>query len=174
MKKISLLILILFTCLQLLRVQNRRLAERLCQRNRIEIDLRSRIDQLEKKQLNDDTKLYVINRYWNQLNEDMRLILQRLDGDQEQSANSGNSSGSNSNSFSNNRNNNNTNNVADNLNEDSIEGMMNSSENVSEETTSFMRQLANCDKEELDESLQQRVLLSTRAVSKVRFLFVLF
>ena len=93
---------------------------------------------MEKKQLNDDTKLYVINRYWNQLNEDMRLILQRFD-DQTNEDNSENES----------------------------DGSGSESNNENEETTSFMRQLTNCDKEELDEALQQRVMLSTRAVSKV-------
>ena len=129
-------------------MQNRRLAERLLQRQRIEADLRGRIEQLEKKQLTDDTKLYVINRYWNQLNDDMRLILQRFDPD-------GSASGPNA--------------AGDSAEDDSNESsnaLMNPSGN-NEETSNFMRQLANCDKEELDETLQQRVVLSTRAVSKV-------
>lgn len=103
------------------------------------------METLEKKQLDNDTKLYVINRYWNSLNEDMRLILQRFDVDQLT----------------------NSNNTNDHANEDSNES--NSSPTVNEETNSFVRQLANCDKEELDDIMRQRVLLSTRAVSKVNY-----
>jgi len=64
-----------------LRFQNRKLAQRLQQRDRIESSLRSRIEQLEKRQTQDDSVLNVINRYWNQLNEDIRLMLLRFDGE---------------------------------------------------------------------------------------------
>jgi E3 ubiquitin-protein ligase BRE1 len=111
-----------------LRYQNRRLAERLQQRQRLEADLRSRIEQLEKKQTNDEAITYVINRYWNQLNEDLRVLLLRFDAE--------------------------TSDETENRNE-------------SEETTSFLRQLSNWDKEEMDETLQQRVQVSTRVVAKV-------
>jgi E3 ubiquitin-protein ligase BRE1 len=111
-----------------LRYQNRRLAERLQQRQRLEADLRSRIEQLEKKQTNDEAITYVINRYWNQLNEDLRVLLLRFDAE--------------------------TTDETENRNEN-------------EETTSFLRQLSNWDKEEMDETLQQRVQVSTRAVAKL-------
>ncbi len=111
-----------------MRYQNRRLAERLQQRQRLEADLRSRIEQLEKKQTNDEAITYVINRYWNQLNEDLRVLLLRFDAE--------------------------TSDETENRNE-------------SEETTSFLRQLSNWDKEEMDETLQQRVQVSTRVVAKV-------
>lgn len=114
--------------LQVLRYQNRRLAERLQQRQRLEADLRARIDQLEKKQTNDEAITYVINRYWNQLNEDLRVLLLRFDAE--------------------------TSDETENKNEN-------------EETTSFMRQLSNWDKEEMDDNLKQRVQVSTRAVAKV-------
>jgi len=90
--------------------------------------LRSRIEQLEKKQTNDEAITYVINRYWNQLNEDLRVLLLRFDAE--------------------------TSDETENRNE-------------SEETTSFLRQLSNWDKEEMDETLQQRVQVSTRVVAKV-------
>merc|ERR1712045_725320 len=50
-------------------------------------ELRGRIDQLEKRQTQDDAVINVIHRYWNQLNEDMRILLQRFDaetGDEEE------------------------------------------------------------------------------------------
>ena len=40
-----------------------------------------RIDQLEKRQTQDDAVINVINRYWNQLNEDIRILLQRFDAE---------------------------------------------------------------------------------------------
>ncbi|KAG0703014.1 E3 ubiquitin-protein ligase Bre1 [Chionoecetes opilio] len=55
--------------------------QRLEQRKRIEDDLRSRIEQLEKRQTQSDDVLTVINRYWNQFNEDIRLMLQRFDAE---------------------------------------------------------------------------------------------
>ncbi|XP_054161348.1 E3 ubiquitin-protein ligase Bre1-like isoform X2 [Oppia nitens] len=111
-----------------LRYQNRRLAERLQQRQRLESDLKARIEQLEKKQTNDEAITYVINRYWNQLNEDIRVLLLRFDAE--------------------------TSDETENKNEN-------------EETTSFLRQLSNWDKEEMDNNLKQRVQVSTRAVAKV-------
>lgn len=70
-----------------LKFQNKKLGLRLTQRLAIEEELRSRIDQLEKRQTQDDAVINVIHRYWNQLNEDMRILLQRFDaetGDEEE------------------------------------------------------------------------------------------
>lgn len=55
--------------------------QRLEQRHRIEAELRQRIEQLEKRQTQDDAVLNVVNRYWNQLNEDIRVLLQRFDAE---------------------------------------------------------------------------------------------
>ena len=57
------------------------LFQRLDDRKRIENELRQRIEQLEKRQTQDDAVLNVINRYWNQLNEDVRLMLLRFDAE---------------------------------------------------------------------------------------------
>lgn len=43
--------------------------------------MRQRIEQLEKRQTQDDAVLCVVNRYWNQLNEDIRVLLQRFDAE---------------------------------------------------------------------------------------------
>ena len=70
-----------------LKFQNQKLGLRLTQRIAIEEELRGRIDQLEKRQTQDDAVINVIHRYWNQLNEDMRILLQRFDaetGDEEE------------------------------------------------------------------------------------------
>lgn len=55
--------------------------QRLEQRHRMETELRQRIEQLEKRQTQDDAVLNVVNRYWNQLNEDIRVLLQRFDAE---------------------------------------------------------------------------------------------
>jgi hypothetical protein len=52
--------------------QNQKLGLRLTQRIHMEEDLRTRIDQLEKRQTQDDALINIIHRYWNQLNEDIR------------------------------------------------------------------------------------------------------
>lgn len=57
------------------------LPQRLEQRHRVEAELRQRIEQLEKRQMQDDAVLNVVNRYWNQLNEDIRVLLQRFDAE---------------------------------------------------------------------------------------------
>lgn len=57
------------------------LFQRLEQRHRMEAELRQRIEQLEKRQTQDDAVLNVVNRYWNQLNEDIRVLLQRFDAE---------------------------------------------------------------------------------------------
>lgn len=67
--------------IKVLKFQNKKLAMRLEDRKRIENELRQRIEQLEKRQTRDDAVLNVINRYWNQLNEDVRLMLLRFDAE---------------------------------------------------------------------------------------------
>lgn len=67
--------------MKVLQFQNKKLAQRLEQRHRMEAELRHRIEQLEKRQTQDDAVLNVVNRYWNQLNEDIRVLLQRFDAE---------------------------------------------------------------------------------------------
>lgn len=49
--------------LNILRFQNKKLADRLLTRQRAESDLRFRIEHLEKKQTNAEAIVYVISRY---------------------------------------------------------------------------------------------------------------
>lgn len=67
--------------IKVLQFQNKKLAQRIEQRLRTEAELRQRIEQLEKRQTQDDAVLNVVNRYWNQLNEDIRVLLQRFDAE---------------------------------------------------------------------------------------------
>uniref|UniRef100_A0A803VTZ0 E3 ubiquitin protein ligase n=1 Tax=Ficedula albicollis TaxID=59894 RepID=A0A803VTZ0_FICAL len=65
-----------------LQTKNRKLAEMLDQRQAIEDELREHIEKLERRQATDDASLLIINRYWNQFDENIRIILKRFDMDQ--------------------------------------------------------------------------------------------
>jgi len=67
--------------IKVLQFQNKKLAERIEQRRKAENELRKRIEQLEQRQTTDDAVLCIVNRYWNQLDEDVRVILQRFDAE---------------------------------------------------------------------------------------------
>ena len=123
--------------------------QRLELRQRTEAELRQRIEQLEKRLMQDDAVLNVINRYWNQLNEDVRILLQRFDAE-----------------------------TADENESKSIDNYLLfifiAISNVycfyldeSEAKTSFLALLSTWDKDELDEKLANRVLVSQRAVAKL-------
>ncbi|KAK3084542.1 hypothetical protein FSP39_015106 [Pinctada imbricata] len=66
---------------KVLRFQNKKLAERIEQRKRAEDELKRRIEQLENRQRTDDAVLMIVNRYWNQLDDDVRVLLQRFDAE---------------------------------------------------------------------------------------------
>lgn len=53
--------------LKVLQFKNKKLAERLEQRQACEDELRERIEKLEKRQATDDATLLIVNRYWAQV-----------------------------------------------------------------------------------------------------------
>lgn len=67
--------------MKVLQFQNKKLVERIEQRRKAEEELRKRIEQLEQRQTTDDAVLCIVNRYWNQLDEDVRVLLQRFDAE---------------------------------------------------------------------------------------------
>lgn len=62
-----------------LQAKNRKLGEALDQRQVIEDELRERIERLETRQATDDASLLILNRYWNQFDENVKLIIRRYD-----------------------------------------------------------------------------------------------
>lgn len=52
---------------KVLQFKNKKLAERLEQRQACEDELRERIEKLEKRQATDDATLLIVNRYWAQV-----------------------------------------------------------------------------------------------------------
>ncbi|XP_068111710.1 E3 ubiquitin-protein ligase BRE1A isoform X2 [Hyperolius riggenbachi] len=69
--------------LRTLQVKNKKLAGMLDQRQAIEDELRDRIETLEKRQATDDASLLIVNRYWSQFDENIRILLGRYDLDQD-------------------------------------------------------------------------------------------
>uniref|UniRef100_F7ILW4 E3 ubiquitin protein ligase n=1 Tax=Callithrix jacchus TaxID=9483 RepID=F7ILW4_CALJA len=61
--------------LKVLQFKNKKLAERLEQRQACEDELRERIEKLEKRQATDDATLFIVNRYWAQLDETVEALL---------------------------------------------------------------------------------------------------
>lgn len=52
---------------KVLQFKNKKLCERLEQRQANEDELREKIEKLEKRQATDDTTLLIVNRYWSQV-----------------------------------------------------------------------------------------------------------
>ncbi|CAH1802344.1 unnamed protein product [Owenia fusiformis] len=65
--------------MKVLQFQNKKLVERIEHRKKAEEELRKRIEQLEQRQTTDDAVLCIVNRYWNQFDEDVRVLLERFD-----------------------------------------------------------------------------------------------
>lgn len=55
------------------------MGEALDQRQVIEDELRERVETLETRQATDDASLLILNRYWNQFDEHVRLFIRRCD-----------------------------------------------------------------------------------------------
>ena len=53
--------------LKVIQFKNKKLCERLEQRQAMEDELREKIEKLEKRQATDDTTLLIVNRYWSQV-----------------------------------------------------------------------------------------------------------
>nr|XP_023680744.1 E3 ubiquitin-protein ligase BRE1B-like isoform X1 [Paramormyrops kingsleyae]XP_023680745.1 E3 ubiquitin-protein ligase BRE1B-like isoform X1 [Paramormyrops kingsleyae]XP_023680746.1 E3 ubiquitin-protein ligase BRE1B-like isoform X1 [Paramormyrops kingsleyae]XP_023680747.1 E3 ubiquitin-protein ligase BRE1B-like isoform X1 [Paramormyrops kingsleyae]XP_023680749.1 E3 ubiquitin-protein ligase BRE1B-like isoform X1 [Paramormyrops kingsleyae]XP_023680750.1 E3 ubiquitin-protein ligase BRE1B-like i len=65
--------------MKVLQFKNKKLCERLEQRQAMEDELRERIEKLEKRQATDDATLLIVNRYWSQLDESGQVMLHRYD-----------------------------------------------------------------------------------------------
>ncbi|KAM6951141.1 E3 ubiquitin-protein ligase BRE1B [Aplochiton taeniatus] len=65
--------------MKVIQFKNKKLCERLEQRQTMEDELREKIEKLEKRQATDDTTLLIVNRYWSQLEENVHILRQRLE-----------------------------------------------------------------------------------------------
>lgn len=141
--------------LRTLQVKNKKLAGMLDQRQAIEDELRDRIETLEKRQATDDASLLIINRYWSQFDENIRILLGRYDLDQdlgefltERKALSIPEPEPDSDSNSERK--------------DSERG-----EGLPDQPLSFLATLASSSSEEIESQLQERVESSRRAVARI-------
>ncbi|XP_056386997.1 E3 ubiquitin-protein ligase BRE1A isoform X2 [Hyla sarda] len=141
--------------LRTLQVKNKKLAGMLDQRQSIEDELRDCIETLEKRQATDDASLLIINRYWSQFDENIRILLSRYDLDQdlgeflsERKALAIPEPEPDSDSNSERK--------------DSERG-----DGMSESSFSFLGTLASSSSEEIESQLQDRVESSRRAVARI-------
>lgn len=133
----------------MLRIQNKNLSERLVQRQKLEAELKDKIDALQSRKIADDNKLCIIDRYWTQLDEDMRLILERFDATEKlNESNTDSKSGSKQTSSNNNN----------------KDGKLGSN---SSQASKFLAKLNEWDKVELEENLKERVKFTTQTVAKL-------
>ncbi|XP_072032678.1 E3 ubiquitin-protein ligase BRE1B-like [Amphiura filiformis] len=65
--------------MKVLRFQNKKLVERLEMRNMVENELRTRIETQKQRQTIDELVLGFMNKYWTQLEEDLRVMLKRFE-----------------------------------------------------------------------------------------------
>lgn len=65
----------------MLKAQHYKLCERYRYKERLREILEKRVEELEGRQAKDDEVSCIINRYWNRLDEDIQLLLQRFDAD---------------------------------------------------------------------------------------------
>ena len=136
----------------MLRIQNKNLSERLLQRKNLENELRDKLEKLQNRKVADDSKLCVIDRYWTQLDEDLRTMLERF--------------------------NSNLNEDGEEIHEfkESISPIQINSSKVNENSITkpssqpirnFIAKLEDWDKKEIEENLKERVKFTTQTVSKL-------
>lgn len=65
----------------MLKAQHYKLCERYRYKERLRQILEKRVEELEGRQAKDDEVSCIINRYWNRLDEDIQLLLERFDAD---------------------------------------------------------------------------------------------
>uniref|UniRef100_H3D5M1 E3 ubiquitin protein ligase n=1 Tax=Tetraodon nigroviridis TaxID=99883 RepID=H3D5M1_TETNG len=65
--------------MKVIQFKNKKLSERLEQRQAMEDELREKIEKLEKRQATDDTTLLIVNRYWSQLEETVQVLRKRIE-----------------------------------------------------------------------------------------------
>uniref|UniRef100_H2YL12 E3 ubiquitin protein ligase n=1 Tax=Ciona savignyi TaxID=51511 RepID=H2YL12_CIOSA len=64
--------------LKTLKFQNKKLSERIEVRRQVERELEAQIETMQAKQTATDATLSLVNRYWDQLDENIKITLQRL------------------------------------------------------------------------------------------------
>lgn len=138
----------------MLRIQNKNLSDRLIQRKVLEAELREKIEQLQNRKVTDDSKLLIVDRYWTQLDEDLRTMLERFDSSMVTSSSvesmDTSSSGKENNSGA-----------------GSSSGKNKENKTSTQSLRNFLAKLNDWDKVELEDNLKERVKFTTQTVSKL-------
>ena len=137
----------------MLRIQNKNLSDRLIQRKVLEAELREKIEQLQNRKVTDDSKLLIVDRYWTQLDEDLRAMLERFDSSMLTSSVESmdtSSSGKENNSGA-----------------GSSSGKNKENKSSTQSLRNFLAKLNDWDKVELEDNLKERVKFTTQTVSKL-------
>ena len=133
------------------------MSERLLMRQKLETELREKITRLENRKVDDDNTLCLIDRFWTQLDEDLRIMLERFDsesinnqeskttssGGQTDDASSSSSGGSGGG------------------------GSGGDVKSSCQAVRRFLAKLSDWDKEEIEELLAERVKFTTQTVAKL-------
>lgn len=129
-----------------MRIQNKRLAELRMLKDREKNELKTQLEQQQLKHSEDQIKIFLVNRIWNQLNEDLQLMLHQFID-----------SHANMPKF-----------FITNMANNSPVG---ASPDTADESSNhaITRSLGNCDKEELEEMLSKQTELSKRLLSSLTF-----
>ena len=120
------------------------------QRQKLEAELRQKIDSLQNRKLTDDNKICVFDRYWTQLDEDLRLMLEKFEDTCGTAQNDD----------------------ADKLNDPkskfNSKNKEASKESAKPQTLrNFLSKLNEWDKVEIDDNLKERVKFTTQTVAKL-------
>ncbi|XP_077595046.1 E3 ubiquitin-protein ligase BRE1B [Stigmatopora nigra] len=65
--------------MKVIQFKNKKLSERLEQRQAMEDELREKIEKLEKRQATDDTTLLIVNRYWSELEDKTQMLRNHIE-----------------------------------------------------------------------------------------------
>ena len=137
---------------KVLRIQNKNLSERLLQRKSLESELKAKLEKLQNRKVADDSKLCIIDRYWTQLDEDLRVMLERFDTNLNEDTES----------------------ILD--FKDNVSILHESNSKIKENSITkynnqpirnFLAKLDDWDKIEIEENLKERVKFTTQTVSKL-------
>lgn len=150
--------------IKVLRIQNKNLSESLLKRQKLEADLRAKIDSLQNRKAADDNKLCIFDRYWTQLDEDLRLMLERFQANcRAELTNSSTSTSTSNESNSNDA----DSNEASTTTSTATTTTTTTTTKLSSSVRTFLNKINDWDKVEMEDKLKERVKFTTESISKL-------
>jgi E3 ubiquitin-protein ligase BRE1 len=124
----------------------------------LEAELREKIEALQNRKASDDNRMCIVDRYWTQLDEDLRLILERFDSQASTSQHAKSASPPCEEASGEVSNGNET------ANKENEQQLIKYSSST---TRNFISKLNDWDKVEIDDALKERVKFTTQIVAKL-------